>query len=78
MLRARFALSGTSTTTLRAKVWSKTSQEPSAWLVGTTDATPPALQSAGDIGVLVYVSGSWIGTAPVVTIDNLAVIAPTG
>ncbi|HYL52504.1 MAG TPA: PKD domain-containing protein, partial [Acidimicrobiia bacterium] len=78
VLRARFALSGTSTTTLQAKVWSKTSQEPSAWLVGTTDATPPALQSAGDIGVLVYVSGSWIGTAPVVTIDNLAVIAPTG
>ena len=47
-------------------------------LLTSTGATPTALQAPGDIGVLVYVSGSWSGTAPAVMIDNVAVIAPSG
>jgi PKD repeat protein len=78
MLRARFVVSGTTTTTLRAKVWRKTSQEPQNWLVTNTGATPAALQTTGDVGILLYVSGSWTGTAPAVTIDNVAALAPTG
>ena len=35
------------------------------------------LQAPGGVGVLLYVSGSWVGAAPAVTVDNLNVIAPT-
>jgi PKD repeat protein len=78
VLRTRFVVSGTTTTTSRAKVWSQSSQERQNWLLTSTGATPTALQAPGDIGVLVYVSGSWSGTAPAVMIDNVAVIAPSG
>ena len=46
------------------------------WLLTTTDATPAALQGAGDLGVLVYVSGSWTGTLPAISLDNLDVVTP--
>ncbi len=78
ILRTRFVVAGTTTTTLRAKVWRKGSQEPQSWLVTSTGATPAALQAAGDIGVLLYVSGSWSGGVPAVIIDNVGVIAPSG
>jgi hypothetical protein len=78
MLRTRFVISGTATTTLRAKVWRQGTQEPQNWLITNSGATPAALQAAGDVGILEYVSGSWTGTAPAVTIDNVGVIAPTG
>jgi hypothetical protein len=28
------------------------------------------------MGIVLYVSGSWVGTPPAVTLDNLDVIAP--
>ena len=75
-LRVRFQVSGTTTTTLHAKVWRSGTAEPASWLLTTTDATPAALQGAGDLGVLVYVSGSWTGTLPTISLDNLDVVTP--
>ena len=73
VLRTRFVVSGT---TLMAKVWRQAGQEPASWLATTTDTTP-ALQMPGGLGVVLYVSGSWVGPAPALTVDNLSVIAPT-
>ena len=71
LVRSRFMVSGTNPTTLRAKVWKATATEPTAWLATFTDAsTPAALQAAGDMGTLLYVSGSWTGTVPTLSIDN--------
>jgi PKD repeat protein len=72
-LRTRFQVSGTTTATLRAKVWRVGATEPAAWLLETADATPAALQTAGDVGVSFYVSGSWTGPLPAITLDNLDV-----
>ena len=75
ILRVRLQITGTSPTTIRAKVWRQSVAEPAAWLLSTTDTTP-ALAAAGDGGILHYVSGSWTGTAPAVAIDNLTVTSP--
>ena len=53
-LRTRFQVEGTD---LRFKVWAAAQSEPEQWLVEATDATP-ALQAAGAIGMLQYLSGS--------------------
>ncbi len=78
MLRTRFVISGTNTTTLRAKVWRQSAQEPQNWLTTNTSATPAALQTAGDVGLLLYVSGSWTGPPPAGIIDNFTAAIPTG
>jgi PKD repeat protein len=69
-LRVRFVVGGTGPTTVRAKVWRKGAQEPTAWLLTNSSATPTVLQAAGDVGVLLYVSGTWTGAAPTVSIDD--------
>ena len=56
VVRVRFVVSGGTTTTLKAAIWSKDSAGPASWLFSTTDATPKALQAAGDIGVVLYTS----------------------
>ena len=76
VLQARFVVTGSPTTTLRAKVWRKGATEPTAWLLTNTSATPPVLQAPGGLGYLLYVSGSWTGALPALTVDNLSVIAP--
>ena len=77
VLTTRFTVSGTTTTTLRAKVWRQGTTEPQNWLMTTSESTPAVLQGSGGVGILLYVSGSWTGTAPAITVDNLNVIAPT-
>jgi len=77
VLRSRFVVSGTGVTTLRAKVWRQQGQEPSAWLSTATETTPVPLRNAGDVGVLLYVSHSWLGAPPVITIDNLGAGVPS-
>ena len=74
VLRARLVINGTTptSTTVTAKVWRASSPEPAPWLLTATDSTA-AIQSPGGVGVLIYVSGSWTGTAPVLSIDNLRV-----
>ncbi|HEU5223299.1 MAG TPA: PKD domain-containing protein [Candidatus Lumbricidophila sp.] len=68
-LNLRFQVFGTSPTTLRARVWSVGQPEPSTWLLSTTDSTA-ALQTAGNIGLIGYLSGS--ATNPVtIAFDDL-------
>jgi hypothetical protein len=73
--RIRFQVAGTGTATLRAKVWRVGSAEPGTWLATTTDGTS-GLQGPGGLGYLLYVSGTWAGAAPVLSVDNLSVVVP--
>ncbi len=70
-VRVRFQAQGVSPTTARVKVWRATGVEPQAWLLSSTASTPSVLQQPGDVGVLLYLSGSWTGTLPTLTVDNL-------
>lgn len=56
-LRVRLQVTGTSPTTLQAKVWKDGAAEPASWQGTTTDATA-ALQTAGAVGVSSYLSAS--------------------
>ncbi|WP_395245669.1 LamG-like jellyroll fold domain-containing protein [Agromyces sp. MMS24-K17] len=56
-LQLRVQATGTSPTTLRAKVWQAGSAEPAAWQVTATSSSG-ALQSAGIVGVEGYLSGA--------------------
>ncbi|MBN9155506.1 MAG: PKD domain-containing protein [Microbacterium sp.] len=60
------------TTTLQAKVWDATTTEPSAWFVTATD-TQAELQTAGQVGVLAYLSGSTTVAPVTVKVDDLQV-----
>lgn len=62
-LRVRVQAVGSGPTTLRAKVWPASGNEPTDWLVAATDNTA-GYQVAGSVGVYAYLSGS--ATAPVV------------
>lgn len=70
MLTVRIQAVGTSSTTIRAKVWTKGQPEPVQWQLTATDSTP-ALQAPGRIGIGSYLSGSSTN-APVGSLwDNL-------
>ncbi|WP_298459554.1 LamG-like jellyroll fold domain-containing protein [uncultured Cellulomonas sp.] len=71
-LRVRLQVTGTSPTTLRAKVWKATAAEPAGWQVSATDATA-ALQAGGSVGVTSYLSGSATNAPVAVTWDDLRV-----
>jgi PKD repeat protein len=73
-LRLRFHESGTGTATLNGKVWKVGSPEPAAWQVTGTDATA-ALQTAGGVGLVPYLSSSSTNAPVTVTVDNLKVTA---
>jgi PKD repeat protein len=62
---------GAGTTTLRASFWINNQPVPTTWLTQATDTTA-ALQAAGGVGVLGYLSSSSTGSV-LLTIDNLAV-----
>jgi PKD repeat protein len=57
LVNLRVQATGTSPTTVRAKVWATSAPEPAGWNVSSSDATA-VLQSAGHIGLRVYLSGS--------------------
>lgn len=61
-LNARLEVTGTSPTTLNAKIWSATATEPTNWQITRTDSTA-ALQAAGTVGLTSYLSGS--ATTPI-------------
>jgi len=65
VLHARLNVTGTSPTTLSARVWRDGTAEPSTWQVSGSDATP-ALQVAGSPSLLVAVSS--VSTVPTTTI----------
>jgi PKD repeat protein len=68
-LNLRFQVSGTSPTTLRAKLWRVGSAEPGAWQLTVTDSTA-ALQAAGAVGVESYISSSATNAPVVVRFDD--------
>jgi PKD repeat protein len=78
VLRTRFQVIGNSPTTVKAKLWRANTQEPAAWTSTATDNTPAALQTTGDLGVLLFTSSSWTGTAPIMSVDNLSGGPDTG
>jgi hypothetical protein len=75
-LSIRLQVTGTSPTTLRAKVWKTGTAEPASWQITTTDASG-TLQRAGSVGLYSYLSSTASPNPGVVTFDDLWA-GPTG
>ncbi|WP_230854388.1 PKD domain-containing protein, partial [Arthrobacter terrae] len=71
-LQIRLQVTGTSPTTLKAKLWKVGTVEPSDWTVTATDSEP-GLQAAGSVGLTTYLSGSATNAPLVASFDDLAV-----
>jgi hypothetical protein len=74
-LAIRMQVTGTGTTTIRAKVWEVGTAEPASWQRSVTDTTA-ALQTAGNVGLMTYLSGSANNAPLTVRIDNLRATTP--
>ncbi|WP_233189025.1 LamG domain-containing protein [Subtercola sp. Z020] len=74
-LSVRLQVTGTSPTTIRAKVWPSGTAEPTAWTVSATDSFA-GLQAPGAIGLLSYVSGSATNAPQQVTVQELSAFKP--
>jgi hypothetical protein len=74
LLSFRLQVTGTDPTTVRAKVWLSTSAEPSTWTVSATSTTA-ALQAAGGLGIVAYVSGSAAAGVQTVALRGLKAVA---
>ena len=74
-LNVRVQATGTSPTTVRAKVWKVGTVEPSSWQRTVTDSTA-GLQAAGHVGFTSYVSGSATNAPITLKFDNVAATAP--
>ncbi len=74
MVNVRVQATGTSPTTLRAKVWAVGATEPAGWNVTSTDNTA-AVQAAGAIALRTYLSGS-ASNAPVVGLFDDLIAGP--
>lgn len=74
-LRVRIQVTGTSPTTVRAKMWRATDAEPAAWLLTATDATA-AFQAPGGVGLITFLSGSATNAPMLLTFDDLLVTRP--
>ncbi|MEY9954283.1 PKD domain-containing protein, partial [Leifsonia sp. EB34] len=59
------------TTTMNAKVWDASQAEPATWQV-TATSTTAAMQPAGSVGVVAYVSSSATDPTTNVTVDNFS------
>lgn len=74
-INVRAQVTGTGTTTIRVKAWAEGQAEPSGWQFTATD-TNANLQSAGSVGLRVFI-GSNVSNAPVTfSFDDYAVTAP--
>ncbi len=71
----KLKVTGTSPTTVSAKVWKAGADEPSAWRLTATDNNA-SMQAAGYVGVVAYVSGASGNTQTVVSFDDLVVTKP--
>ena len=65
-------VTGTSPTTVRAKVWSAAGSEPATWTKTATDSTA-GLQAAGRVGFHSYLSGSATNSPVVSSWDDLTI-----
>lgn len=72
--RIRVQASGTSPTTIRAKVWRAGTNEPASWLVTTTDSTA-VLQAPGGIAFSPYLSGSATNAPIIASFDEVNAVA---
>ena len=70
-VRVRLQVTGTTTSTVQAKVWRVGTAEPTAWTLTNTAATPAALQAPGHPGILLYLSSAWTGPPATLLLDNL-------
>ena len=70
-LRMRLQVTGTSPTTVRAKVWPASGTEPPDWLVSATDSTA-GLQGPGAIALTSYLSSNATNAPAVARISDLA------
>ena len=76
-LKIRLQVTGTSTPSLAAKVWAAASPEPTAWQLTHTDtAAPAALQGAGAVGLVGYLSNSATNAPVTVVVGDFAASAP--
>ena len=75
-LRVRTQATGTSPTTVRAKVWRAAAAEPAPWTASQLDGTAP-LQAPGYVALGSYVSSTATAEPVTFTFDDL-VVAPTG
>lgn len=75
VLHARLLVTGTSPTTIAAKVWVEGQTEPATWQLQGTDATA-ALQSAGGVGIKTSISSASTNAATKISFDRFAVVVP--
>ncbi|MGW9412405.1 PKD domain-containing protein [Arthrobacter cupressi] len=74
-LSVRLQVTGTGTTTVRARVWETGTPEPATWQRSATD-TSAALQGPGAVGFTSYLSGSATNAPVTVLLDNLQATVP--
>ena len=74
-LRMRVQATGTSPTTIRARVWNAANPEPSTWQAATTDSTP-ALQVPGNVGLNNFLSSSATNAPITLRLDDLLARVP--
>jgi PKD repeat protein len=74
-VNVRLEVSGSGTTTIRAKAWLDGTTEPTAWTVSTTD-TFAGLQAPGSVALAAYTSGSATNAPQTVSFDDLSVFKP--
>jgi PKD repeat protein len=72
-LQIRLEVSGTSPTTVRAKVWKTTQTEPSSWQLTTTDSTA-GLQTAGGIALVSYLTSTVTNLPVTFRFDDLQAV----
>ncbi len=72
VLLVRFQATGLNGTSVRGKVWKAGSSEPSSWQASALDSTS-ALQGAGGVGLLNYLSGSATTVPVVASFDSFRV-----
>lgn len=75
-LSVRLQVTGTSPTTVRAKVWRSADAEPASWQLSGTDTTS-ALQAPGSVGVLTYLGGSSTTPTATMSLNSLSVVDPS-
>jgi PKD repeat protein len=73
-MNIRVQASGTSPTTVRARVWKGGTAEPTAWQLTTTDSTA-SLQGAGGVGVATYLATTVTNQPVLVSFDSFSAVA---
>jgi PKD repeat protein len=75
-LRLRVQVTGTSPTTINAKVWKADASEPAAWTYSITDSTA-VLQAAGGLGIQSYLFGTATNAPVTIRYDDFNAV-PVG